>query len=67
MCVVMVTIIVKLLLPWQPSQDIFTSYRDENIKFQNHILQSSKSQNYWDRFTLVNNSLVSHQLLVTHV
>ena len=45
----------------------FTFFEIKNIKFQYYYLQSSKFQKYWEKFTLVNNSLVWHQLLVIHV
>ena len=65
------------VLPWQPfllnycchgnRLRAFDFFRDKNIKFQYYVLLSSKFQKHWEKFTLVNNSLVLHQLLVIHV
>ena len=67
MCVAMVTIFVKFLLPWQPSQGIlfFFEMKISNLKTTFYNPQSFRT--IWNKFTLRNNSLVWHRLLVTHV
>ena len=67
MRVAMATIFCQILVAMATVSGHLTFFRDKIIKFQYYNLLSSKFQKHWEKFTLVNNSLVWHQLLVLHV